>query len=149
MTDQSSPRPLGFFDPYHLVPGPMGRSLHWTLKDRIAYPATNLYAWARWRAEHEAECVVAVDAIDGVGVVSTVFLGMDYNHGPAGPPILFETQVFLAEGGTGIMERYALWDEAAAGHAKVLRLVKGEIEAARDLSIEALVDIMVNNKNGS
>ena len=59
----------------------------------------------------------------GDAEVSTVFLGLDHNHGPAGPPILFETLVF---GGplSDEMERYATWTEAEAGHAKMVKAVE-------------------------
>jgi hypothetical protein len=50
-----------------------------------------------------------------VGLVSTVFLGIDHSFTRGGPPILFETMVF---GHAGIEDtyRYATWDEALEGH---------------------------------
>lgn len=50
--------------------------------------------------------------------VSTVFLGLD--HGWGERPLWFETMVF----GTSIdeaMDRYETWDEAVAGHARMVR----------------------------
>ena len=40
-----------------------------------------------------------------------------------GPPLLFETMIF---GGPhdGYQERYTFWDEAEAGHAKALGMVR-------------------------
>ena len=61
--------------------------------------------------------------------VSTVFLGLDHQHFD-GPPLLFETMVFVGEHGDE-MERYSTWDEAVAGHdamvAKVFRMAVMEL----------------------
>lgn len=54
-------------------------------------------------------------------MVSTVFLGLDHRHGD-GTPLLFETLVFggpLADE----MVRYTSWDQAQAGHNKMVALV--------------------------
>lgn len=51
--------------------------------------------------------------------VSTVFLGLDHSFRLAGPPLLFETMVF----GGDLDERqwrYSTWDEAVAGHERVV-----------------------------
>lgn len=63
--------------------------------------------------------------------VSTVFLGLDHSFGP-GPPVLFETMVFVDKEPDEIndgfgskrksidgQERYCTWDEALAGHEAV------------------------------
>lgn len=54
--------------------------------------------------------------------VSTVFLGLDHNWG-IGPPLLFETMIF---GGVHdeYQERYSIWDEAEAGHARAVALAR-------------------------
>ena len=67
-----------------------------------------------WKQTHWDQCQVAEDFV-GTVRLSTVFLGMDYNHTGEGKPILFETMVF---GGDmdGRQERYCTWDEALAGH---------------------------------
>ena len=59
-----------------------------------------------------------------IGVeVSTVFIGID--HGFGGPPLWFETIIF---GGhhDGYRERYATYEEAEAGHARAVKIVKNE-----------------------
>jgi len=77
--------------------------------------------------------------------ISTVFLGHDHSHGRGGP-LLFETMVFEKDetadarsriqydGQIGIMDRYATWDEAEAGHdrihGEVLRLEQNALAAA-------------------
>lgn len=54
--------------------------------------------------------------------ISTVFLGIDHAFG-LGPPLLFETMVF---GGPhdGWLDRYSTWDEAVAGHARVVKRIQ-------------------------
>jgi hypothetical protein len=65
---------------------------------------------------------VAVTEIAAGVVVSTVFLGLDHRHSVfgEGPPILFETMVFNDYGDDGTQERYSTWDEAEAGHARIV-----------------------------
>lgn len=64
---------------------------------------------------------VGWDEVDGVKI-STVFLGLDHGFG-MGPPQWFETMVF---GGAcaGDCERYATWDEAAAGHRDTVDAIR-------------------------
>ena len=54
--------------------------------------------------------------------VSTVFLGLDHQFQPEGPPLIFETMVF---GGTHDQwqERYSTWKEAEDGHARIVGMV--------------------------
>lgn len=54
--------------------------------------------------------------------VSTSFLGSDHRWS-GDVPILFETMIF---GGTEpkLIERYSTWDEAKAGHARIVEEVK-------------------------
>ena len=61
-------------------------------------------------------------------LVSTVFLGLDHQHLPGGPPLVFETMVFLAgSGDDAYCERYETKAEAEAGHrATVERARAGE-----------------------
>jgi hypothetical protein len=53
------------------------------------------------------------------------FLGQD------GPPLLFETMVFVA--GIGELRvRYETWDEAAAGHRLIVDTIHRQLETAID-----------------
>jgi len=64
----------------------------------------------------------------GVVSVSTVFLGVDHQFW-GGPPLLFETMIF---GGPQdeFCERYSTWDEAEAGHARIVAALRaGEVVA--------------------
>lgn len=55
------------------------------------------------------------------GLVSTVFLGIDHNYSGEGPPLLFETMVFLGDGNDDdYCDRHATRAEAEAGHAAAL-----------------------------
>lgn len=64
---------------------------------------------------------VAWDEIDGL-VVSTVFLHMDHGFGE-GPPLLFETMIFDGSDDR-YEERYSTWEEAEAGHARAVAMVR-------------------------
>lgn len=78
----------------------------------------DLMTWARSMEGKKRH--VALDSLSGGIRVSTVFLGLDHSFGQ-GPPLLFETMIF---GGPHdqYQERYATWDEAAAGHEKAVAL---------------------------
>jgi len=54
--------------------------------------------------------------------VSTVFLSIDHGWGD-GPPVLFETMVFGGEMDEN-QWRYSTWDEAVAGHERVVTAVR-------------------------
>ena len=83
---------------------------------------TDLATAAGWRAV--ADRTVAKTRVGEVEV-STVFLQFDHNFSDEGPPVLFETMVFGGEHDE-LQERYCTWDEAEAGHARVVEMVKGE-----------------------
>ena len=52
--------------------------------------------------------------------VSTVFIGLDHRMWGKGPPLVFETMLFI--NGTGEdMERYSSWDDAEIGHKAFVR----------------------------
>lgn len=79
--------------------------------------------------------------------VSTVFLGIDHNFGD-GPPILFESMVFERQetlkkffGEDKYVQeeldcdRYRTWDEAKAGHAKlVMQIIRNEQNAMAEFN---------------
>jgi hypothetical protein len=53
----------------------------------------------------------------GVVVVSTVFLGLDHSFGE-GPPLLFETMVFVNDMSGRWMDRCSTWAEAERQHGR-------------------------------
>lgn len=76
----------------------------------------DMATWARWFEENDR--TVAKTHIGDI-FISTVFIGINHRFIGNGPPLLFETMVF---GGTydGEIERYATWDEAQAGHKRMV-----------------------------
>ena len=53
--------------------------------------------------------------------ISTVFLVMDHNHFFEGPPVLYETMLFIDDKAIdGATERYETREQAIAGHAETL-----------------------------
>ena len=58
--------------------------------------------------------------------VSTVWLGLDHNWRPGGPPLIFETMIFEGEGFTeaGAMWRYSTSKQAIRGHMHAVRWLK-------------------------
>ena len=95
-------------------------------------PAT-LMEWAHWF--QTADRHVAATHV-GPWWVSTVFLGINHRFGQDGPPLLFETMVFRDVPDTskfgdgqgwsddGDMDRYSTWDEALAGHERMVAKYK-------------------------
>lgn len=59
--------------------------------------------------------------------VSTVWLGLDHNWRPHGPPLIFETMVFEDDdmsGFEGIQCRYSTLVQAQRGHIRIVRSLK-------------------------
>jgi hypothetical protein len=80
----------------------------------------NLIKWVSWFESANRVVQQDIMAIEGVKI-STVFLGFDHSW-VEGPPVLFETMIF---GGNrdGETHRYRTWDDAEAGHQRVLNEV--------------------------
>lgn len=87
------------------------------LEGKETVKVSGLEEWAR-RMELDNRHVAVTEIAPGVAV-STVFLGIDHQHF-RGPPLLFETMVFNDYGENGTQERYSTWDEAEAGHARIV-----------------------------
>lgn len=52
--------------------------------------------------------------------VSTVWLGLDHGFG-SGPPVIFETMTFGADGSADVCARYSTLRQAQHGHREVVR----------------------------
>jgi hypothetical protein len=91
---------------------------HFILDGHDPKPAEFL-EWALWFGANDRR--VAWDKFDGVEV-STVFLGLDHRFGD-GPPLIFETMIFGGQLDEET-ERYSTWDEAVAGHKKMVERVR-------------------------
>lgn len=87
------------------------------LEGKKAVKVDGLEQWARKFGPDDRH-VAVTEVAPGVSV-STVFLGIDHQHF-GGPPLLFETRVFNDYGDDGTQERYSTWEEAEAGHARIV-----------------------------
>ena len=85
---------------------------HYILVGRVPV-AVDMMSWATSFGSADARRVGKTD-ITETCYVSTVFLGLDHNHG-RGEPILFETMIFGGPLG-GEQWRYRTYDEAERGH---------------------------------
>ena len=99
--------------------------------------AVDLDTWVKWVEEHHNDSLRRVgDDTVKKQRVSTVFLMLDHNFGFGlfgdDRPILFETMIF---GGTHdqAMWRYATWDEAEAGHRRIVAALKAGLDPTVDL----------------
>lgn len=115
---------------------------HYILKADHTVEKVDLMTWARW-FEGSPERVVRHDKVKDF-LISTVFLGLDYNFSRTGKPILFETMIFdnarsrtYTVGGREhtthpdvYQDRYHTYDQALKAHNKIVReLVKnGKVE---------------------
>lgn len=80
-------------------------------------PCYSLILWGRWL--QDANRVVSWTG-GSDKYVSTVFLGLDHRHFGRGPPLVFETMLFL-NGKGDEMDRYSSWDDAEIGHKAFVR----------------------------
>lgn len=98
--------------------------------DRAGLPI-DIDEWGRLREIEDYHRVGSTDV--GEYWVSTVWLGLDHNFSRHGPPIIFETMVFLKSqrddpDDRGLADidvvRYATEQEALAGHQAMVLLVQ-------------------------
>lgn len=89
---------------------------NYILVGQTPVPEPDLLKWAAWF--HNADRIVAQTEVPG-GLVSTVFLGTDHRFFGNGPPLLFETMVFL-DAESADQYRCCTWREAEEQHAKIV-----------------------------
>ena len=83
------------------------------------------YDLAEWARQHEtADRQVARTEFGGIKVM-TEFIGFDQSFFDDETPQLFETLAFSGHSGK-VMDRYATWDEAVAGHDVVVANLKAK-----------------------
>lgn len=85
--------------------------------------------WADWMGTHDAAIVVGHVVIQGV-LVSTIFTGADIPQHEAAPKV-FETLVRYTNDMQD-QERYSSWEEAKAGHARIVAAVLAGITIGRE-----------------
>lgn len=105
----------------------MSRSMYYILVDHCPVPEPDVLTWAQWYERHDQR--IARTRLSPSLVVSTVFLGLNHALSPESPAMVFETMVFDAnEAHPGnwhmYQERYPTWDEAAAGHARIVTAIQ-------------------------
>jgi hypothetical protein len=81
-----------------------------------AVPEPDLFKWGQWLETADRH---VRDSFQGDVRVSTVFLGLDHSFTEHGPPLLFETMVFVNDRGIE-QEQYSTWAEAEEGHANMV-----------------------------
>jgi hypothetical protein len=91
------------------------------LVDRVPVACPSVRLWGAFMADHERNCRVAETYVRHQSRVSTVFLGLDHNHGRffgggETRPILFETMIFGWRL-DGYQTRCCTWTEAETMHA--------------------------------
>ena len=90
------------------------------LKDDHSVKKTETMEWALWF--NTANRTVLKDNVCGF-LISTVFLGLDHSFGGDKPQI-FETMVFDDTSEERQCEHYTTWDDAVAGHNRMVALIK-------------------------
>lgn len=104
-------------------------------------------AWMVWSAWYAtADRQVAHDQLgieDGQPAfeISTVFLGLEHGQDEAGAPLLYETLVFVEDGTTRDLRRYASRAAAQAGHARIVGALRDALTRA-EATGEALIALM-------
>lgn len=101
-------------------------------------PELNLLRWGEWMSKGGRTLRLTRFGTDAPEdpEVSTVFLGMNHQFAPGGPPVLWETMVFWKDGPAewdGHMLRYTSRESALAGHAEICGKVQEAWKARRRL----------------
>lgn len=105
------------------------RSLWYKLVDRKPVPCSIFESSAMF--EDPGSNVVAQTELIPTISLSTVFLGLDHSHRLHGPPLLFETMVFVNGEGADCV-RHSTWEEAEAYHNFVVEHYKNVLTGLED-----------------
>lgn len=89
---------------------------HYRLVGKEVIPCS-LWEWAYYFENNKRH--VADTYIRGIRI-STIFLGLDHNFSDAGPPLLFETMVFMPDGYDIGQWRYSTYEEAEEAHKQIV-----------------------------
>ncbi len=130
---------------------------HYRLRGHEVEPCYSLYKWAEWYEKADLHVARTKVLFAGEDIeVSTIFLGIDHRWHGDGPPIVFETMTFLPPEqarvfgrlrsirheleleGFDTSARYSTWDEAEAGHTRIVGNVERAAKAIEVLSADAL-----------
>lgn len=86
-------------------------------------PEPDLLKWGQW---FETADRVVFQTTLGDTLISTVFLGIDHRFGSTGPPLLFETMIFIDNDGSDYQRRCATWLEAEVQHQQAVAFAMGK-----------------------
>lgn len=105
------------------------RIVGYILNGHEPVPVYDIVEWGKWmgQATLDGSRIVMQTTLPNKITISTVFLGLDHNFWHEGPPILFESMIFGGDNDQ-VMERYATWDEAQAGHDNAVNYYLKKIE---------------------
>lgn len=106
-------------------PGDIGM---YVLIGQTPVPEPDIHKWAFWM--ESGDRVVFQDHV-GSGLISTVFLGLDHNHWGEGPPLLFETMIFVDGGDVELVDRCSTWLEAEERHKLAVEAWKKRLDGMR------------------
>lgn len=95
---------------------------HWIIDNDGRIKQVDLLTWALW-IEKDENRVVKQECV-GESMISTIFLGLDYNLAPTGPIILWETMIFGGPMNQYIERCAGNREQAEAMHQKVLERVR-------------------------
>lgn len=124
--------------------------MKYILQGKLAVPIEDTLTWGKWFSENNR--IVKQTAIEGV-MVSTVFLGIDYNFSNQGDPLLFETMCFALDKGEngedvwgdtivwrqslirdsfwGDAKRDSNWGDAEVTHLQAIESIKAAAERSK------------------
>ena len=97
-------------------------------RERKEAVLTDIATWSKWL--ETANRTLKITDMSKI-IVSTVFLGMEYDHSLGDELLLFGTLV-LGGNMDGYLVRYATWDEAIEGHHEVVGMVLLAEEGAEE-----------------
>ena len=97
------------------------------LLGKLAVPVDDLIEWADWL--QTADRRVGWDEV-GPCIVSTVFLGLDHNFLPHGPPLIFETMI-LRDDEEGYQVRTSTWGQAEVAHRDAVQTARMRVAKAQ------------------
>lgn len=90
-------------------------------RDGTLYPEGDA-GLLEWAADLEKGCKVARSRTIYGEKLSTVWLGLDHNFGGEGPPLIFETMLFMKSNKNDLQWRYSTEEEAKEGHRRAFLL---------------------------
>lgn len=119
------------------------------LAGRRVVRVENSREWCQWFGQADNRVLVSENKPWQISV-STIFLGISYQHCPQGPPMVFETMVFQADDPShwhSLHARHATWGQAAQYHAKAMQIIGDTLEPGNQRFFDTVVandDILVS-----